>query len=65
MNINLDETEAAKRIGVSKALMRKWRLYGAGPVYMKLGRLVRYSQEDLNDFLTVNRVMPTGGQGNG
>lgn len=47
MIMNLDETEPAKRIGVSKATMRKWRLYRAGPVYMKLGRLVRYSQEDL------------------
>ena len=55
-----DERAAAKMIGCSVALMRKWRLFGGGPAYCKIGRLVRYSYEDLDAFLVAHRV-ETGG----
>ena len=55
-----DERAAAKMIGCSVALMRKWRLFGEGPAFFKLGRLVRYSHEDLDAFLAAHRV-ETGG----
>jgi predicted DNA-binding transcriptional regulator AlpA len=61
-NLNvLNEREAAALVGCSVALMRKWRLFGEGPSYCKIGRLVRYRQEDLNAFLDSHRV-ETGGR---
>jgi hypothetical protein len=58
--ILLNEKDAAKRLSVSVALMRRWRLFRQGPSYVKLGRLVRYSHEDLDAFLNEHRVT-TGG----
>lgn len=58
----LNEREAAGVIGCSVALLRKFRLYGEGPAYVKIGRLVRYRQEDLNAFLDSHRVETGGGR---
>jgi Helix-turn-helix domain len=52
-----DEREAAKIIACSVALLRKWRLFDEGPAYCKIGRLVRYRQEDLEAFLDEHRVV--------
>jgi hypothetical protein len=55
-----DEREAAGLLGCSVALLRKWRLFGDGPAFCKLGRLVRYRQSDLDAFLDSHRVVPGG-----
>ena len=57
-----NERDAARVISCSVALMRKWRLFGEGPAYCKIGRLVRYRQEDLNAFLDSHRVETGGGR---
>jgi hypothetical protein len=54
--VMLTEKEAAKRLSVSVAAMRRWRLFGQGPSYVKLGRLVRYTCEDLGKYCNANRV---------
>lgn len=51
-----DEEAAGKYIGgtespVSSRTLQRWRLEGVGPTYVKLGRLVRYRQADLDTFL--------------
>jgi hypothetical protein len=62
-NPNLfDENRAAEILGCSVALVRKWRLFGEGPAYCKIGRLVRYSHEDLDAFLRAHRVQTGGGR---
>ncbi len=58
----LNEREAAGVIACSVALLRKWRLFREGPAYCKIGRLVRYRQEDLNTFLDSHRVETGGGR---
>jgi hypothetical protein len=55
-----DEKRAAGQLGCSVAALRKWRLLGNGPAYVKVGRLVRYSEVDLNAYLEANRVQPIG-----
>lgn len=48
----VDERGAAEQISVSVALMRKWRMVGGGPRYVKVtNRAVRYRVEDLEAFL--------------
>jgi len=56
------ERDAARMISCSVALMRKWRLFHEGPAYCKIGRLVRYRQEDLTAFLDQHRVDTGGGR---
>ena len=57
-----DERSAANVLSCSVALLRKWRLFREGPAYCKIGRLVRYRQEDLNTFLDSHRVETGGGR---
>jgi len=55
-NVLYDEEAAGRYIGganspVSARTLQRWRLEGIGPVFVKLGRLVRYRQSDLEHFL--------------
>jgi predicted DNA-binding transcriptional regulator AlpA len=62
-NLNvLNEREAAVVVGCSVALLRKWRLFREGPSYVKIGRLVRYRQSDLDAFLEAHLVATGGGR---
>jgi predicted DNA-binding transcriptional regulator AlpA len=47
----LDETELAERLGVSRSTLQSWRYTGRGPRYLKLGRLIRYRNVDVDAFL--------------
>jgi hypothetical protein len=59
VSVGLDEKAAAQILGCSASLLRKWRLFGDGPAYYKLGRLVRYSEADLIEFIKSSRVAGT------
>lgn len=54
----MTEHEVSKRLNVSVASLRRWRLLRRGPVFLKVGSLVRYSPEDLEAWLA---SLPTGG----
>lgn len=58
----LNEHELARITGLSVASVRRWRLLGQGPRYLKIGAAVRYRIEDVREWLQ-NR--PTGGGGRG
>ncbi len=51
----LTESETARRFGVSVGGLRKWRREGQGPNFIRLGRLIRYSVPDLEEWLIANR----------
>jgi len=45
------DTECVARVcGLSEVTLRKWRITGAGPRFVRLGRAVRYRLADLNDY---------------
>jgi predicted DNA-binding transcriptional regulator AlpA len=52
------DVEAARRLGVSVATVRRWRLTGAGPVFRKFGGCVRYFNSDIEQFINAS---PSGG----
>lgn len=54
-----NETEVAKKLRVSLACLRRWRLEKRGPVFIKIGSLVRYPQEELDSWI---HSLPTGGE---
>jgi excisionase family DNA binding protein len=54
----MTEIEVAKRLNVSVASVRRWRLERRGPAFVKVGALVRYHPEDLDAWLS---ELPTGG----
>ncbi len=45
--------------GVSTSTLAKWRLSGTGPAYSKIGRVIVYAMDDLNEFLAARRRFST------
>lgn len=53
MTTLMNETQAAAYLGgVSERTLQRWRMEGSGPRFRKLGRLVRYAESDLAEFLS-------------
>ena len=55
----LNEDQIADTLGVSVATIRRWRLYGKGPKFIKVGAAVRYERGDFESWLLSR---PTGGE---
>ncbi len=54
----LNEQDVSKRLNVSVATLRRWRIEKRGPTFVKIGSLVRYRPEDLDSWVD---ALPTGG----
>jgi hypothetical protein len=54
----MTEEQVAKQLSVSIASVRRWRLEKRGPLFVKVGTLVRYRPEDIESWLC---ALPTGG----
>lgn len=52
------EEQGSEQLKVTVACLRKWRLLGKGPRYVKVGNRVRYAPEDLINWLA---TQPAGG----
>jgi predicted DNA-binding transcriptional regulator AlpA len=48
----LKTAAAAEYLGLSTKCLENWRITGQGPVFIKMGRSVRYTVEDLEDFVS-------------
>jgi len=48
--MNVRVQQAAEHLGVSKSFLDKARIYGGGPGFMRFGRAVVYSTEDLDEW---------------
>jgi len=48
----LRTNEAAGYIGLRKSTLEAWRCRGGGPIFLKLGKAVRYRKEDLDAFIS-------------
>ncbi len=47
----INEFEVAELLRVSVKTVRRWRTVDRGPHYLKLGRLVKYRREAIDEFL--------------
>ena len=47
----LNERQAAKSLTVGEKCLQAWRTRGGGPAYIKIGRLIRYRQTDLDNWI--------------
>jgi len=54
----LNDQQVAEFLGVSVATIRRWRLLGRGPKYLKIGAAVRYKLDDLTTWI---ESRPSGG----
>jgi hypothetical protein len=56
--MNLCEKETSKLLRVAVQTLRNWRHLRRGPAYLKLGRAVRYRDDDLMAFIEKHRINP-------
>lgn len=59
----LRTTQAAEFLGVRKSTLEAWRVRGGGPVFLKLGKAVRYRREDLDQFINCKLRTSTSDMG--
>jgi predicted site-specific integrase-resolvase len=59
----LKESEAAKRLAVEVATLRRWRWAGKGPRFLKIEGAVRYDPNDLAEFISASRRNSTSDTG--
>ncbi len=56
----LTENEVSACLKVSLACLRRWRLQGEGPQYVKVNNMVRYREADVSSWVG---ELPTAGNG--
>jgi predicted DNA-binding transcriptional regulator AlpA len=56
----LTPTEVETMFGVKEKTLANWRSQGRGPKYHKIGKLIRYSTEDLQDWGHSKRILTFG-----
>ena len=59
----VNETEAARILGLSVKTLRRWRWAGRGPRFLKLGAAVRYDPADLAAYIEAGRRTSTTNTG--
>ena len=59
----LTTMEAAEKLRMSRRTLEKMRLTGSGPSYFKLGRLVVYSSQTLQEWVEGGRRRSTSDPG--
>ena len=57
--VRLSNLEAAEYLGLKTATLNKWRVFGIGPPFIKVGRLVQYRKADLDHYLSGRVVSST------
>lgn len=58
MHQAINEIEVAQTLNLSVQTLRNWRNQRKGPPYLKIGRSVRYSVEDLVNYLNSKKIVP-------
>ncbi|QGM99649.1 helix-turn-helix transcriptional regulator [Methylocystis parvus] len=55
----VDEAGAAEILQISARTLQAWRMKGGGPRYVRVGRSVRYSINDLNSWIEARKASST------
>ena len=59
----LNEKEVEQLYGISKRWLQKRRCIGGGPVFIKIGKSVRYRISDIESYLQAHRRISTSDPG--
>lgn len=47
----LNTDEASQILGLAKNTLERWRTFGTGPRYFRIGRTIRYKLSDLESYV--------------
>lgn len=56
----MNETQAAEFLSIKRQTLRLMRSQGRGPIYSKLGTMIRYEVSDLEKFNNKHKVITHG-----
>ena len=56
----LTPEQTAKLLQVKTNTLKQWRWGNMGPSYVKVGRMVRYNQNNLNEYIARNTTNTKG-----
>lgn len=59
------EEQVAEWLQVSTQKLRRFRRYGDGPKFIKVGRAIRYAWSDVHAWCVANRKSSEGGERRG
>jgi excisionase family DNA binding protein len=59
MGALLTTEQAAAKLGLGTNTLEKYRVFGTGPTFVKLGRSVRYAESDLDEWVAARRLTST------
>ncbi len=65
MKVNLNETEAAERYGLSVHWFRRMRWAGGGPVFLKVGSRCLYPIDTTDEYFAAKSRRSTSDTGKG
>ena len=51
----VDTKKASEILAISHNTLKKYRITGGGPIFMKFGRTVRYDMADLHDWASLRK----------
>ncbi len=54
--------QASEYLGLAVSTLNKWRCHGGGPVFVKMGRAVRYRVVDLEAYISYSSSVSTTAQ---
>ena len=52
----INEREVARMLGLSTQSIRRRRYHNKPPIYVKIGKSVRYCKQDVVDFIKESRI---------
>ena len=52
----MSTADVAKKVGNSEPTLRAWRYQGIGPPFIKVGKLVKYDEADVDRWLAQQRT---------
>ena len=57
----LNERQISQILGISVSTLRRWRSQQTGVRFLRIGHLVRYRRDDLEDFVATCALGPAKG----
>ena len=54
----VSQEELAVTLGVTKTTLREWRRLKTGPAFVRVGKLVFYRRQDVEEWLASNVIAP-------